>query len=488
MQRKVILSTTLTTAAQIQQLSTLPSEVSLIEVRADAFNVDLKTLKKSTTTPLLFSLKSKTEGGLFNGTKQQRTSQLIDAAAHYKLIELEGERDLIPEILEAIPVQKRIITWQGKTESYEALTNRLERYQETPAKYYRLIVQAKKSGDEVPVLRLLKAAKRKDLIAYATGSIGLWTQPLAPFLGSPLTPSTLNTGEPKTHLSPRQLIEDYNLPHTYRIEKIYGIVGNPVFGSISPKLHNEAYRKLDLPYLYLPFQPKTLQDFFDGVVSDSVPQINFSGFTVVSPFKEAGLKTAGMTYDCDVAISEASNIIVNQNVIGWAALSTDALGAIDALNKTAPNWQEKNIAIIGLGGAGRTIAAGLKRMSVHPTLINRTTKKGQQIAAAMKLPFIPLKSFDPSSFDIIIHVTPLGKNKGEAPFDVSLLNRNSIVIDHVYATNRETELIRYCELCNIKAINGKEMARLQIRHQFKFMTGLEIPLVKQSNKSLKTTR
>jgi shikimate dehydrogenase len=415
-----------------------------------------------------------------------RIKTLIEASAYFDFIELEGEQDLVPEILNAIPADRRIIAWQGRPENYESLEKRFNKYRATPAKYYRLVVQTEKSGDELPVLQLLKSLNRNDLIAYATGPIGIWTQPLSAFLGSPVIPSSLDT-ESNHYFSPQQLIEDYDLPYTYPVQKIFGIVGNPVFGSISPQLHNEAYRSLNLPCLYVPFHANNIQEFFDEVVNGNGLPVNLSGLTVVSPFKEEGLKAAGGSQDPDVSVSGASNMLFKQNKTGWNAMSTDARGVIDALNKMGSEWQNKNIVIIGCGGTGRTIAAAFRRMNVSVTLVNRTISKGLKFATALEMPFIALGTFNPAAFDIIIHATPLGKNKGELPFDVSLLRPGSLVIDHVYSLPEATDLVKYCRLCNISVVDGIEMARLQIRHQFRQMTAAVMPDRLQSSKKLPVT-
>jgi 3-dehydroquinate dehydratase/shikimate dehydrogenase len=485
MNTQVILSVTITEASQLHQVTALPVQAGLIEVRADLFNADTAAIKNSVSCPLLYTLKSKTEGGLFNGTAELRMQELINASDYFDFVELEAERDLVPEILNAIPPEKRIIAWQGGSESYEMLKKRFEKYLETAAKYYRLIITANKSGEELPVLQLLQAMNRNDLIAYAIGPIGIWTQPFSAFSGSPVVPSLSAVDNNHNYFSASQLIEDYDLPNIYPVKKIFGIAGNPVLGSVSPKLHNAAYRALNLPCLYLPFHSNSLQDFFDGIVNKFLLPVTLSGLTVVSPFKEAALETAGATEDPDVCISGASNILLNKHDDKWIAKSTDAQGVIDALNKMADNWQQKNIVVIGCGGTGRTIAAALKRSEIKFALVNRTGLTGSKVAKTLGVSFIPLAIFNPSFFDIIIHATPLGKNAGEVPFDITLLKQGSMVIDHVYSLHKETELVKYCRLCNISVVDGVEMASLQIRHQFKYLTGIEMPVIKTKEQTEK---
>ncbi|QTR49473.1 type I 3-dehydroquinate dehydratase [Candidatus Thiothrix anitrata] len=467
-----ILSTTLYGLGQIPQLSRLPVEVDIIEIRADLYSPNLAELRKSTSCALLFSIKSQFEGGKFGGSNQERIQRLIESSTCYDLIELEGERDLVPEVLEAIPVEKRIISWQGKPEDDTALMARLTHYQRIPAKYYRLVIQAQKFNDGLAVVHLLTKYESNDLITYAINQIGVWTQVLAPFLGSPLVPSSIETNATNVYHTPQQLIEDYNLPSIYSVQKIFGIVGNPVLGCISPSLHNAAYRQLKLPYLYLPFQVDSLPHCFEALVDDEHLPFAVGGLTVVSPFKNDSLKIAGKTHNPDVTLSKHANILVNHQ--GWAALSTDLLGAIDALHELDSNWQQKKIAVIGCGGTGQTIAAGLKRLGVNLTLVNRTVSSGIEVASSLKVAFTPLNIFKPHFFDIIIHATPFGKKTGELPIDVTQLTHRNRVIEHVYSSDKSTGLVDYCQTHGIKVIDGKRIAKLQTRHQFKFMTGFDM--------------
>ena len=56
-------------------------------------------------------------------------------------------------------------------------------------------------------------------------------------------------------------------------KRLFGVVGNPVLHSLSPRLHNTAYRELGLPFLYLPFHVESFGDFWLEVIG---PGINAS--------------------------------------------------------------------------------------------------------------------------------------------------------------------------------------------------------------------
>src|SRR4029077_18095750 len=63
--------------------------------------------------PTLFPLRSRAEGGAFEGSPERRRRRILEAAPAFDLVDLEAERDLSPEILAAIPAERRIVSWHG---------------------------------------------------------------------------------------------------------------------------------------------------------------------------------------------------------------------------------------------------------------------------------------------------------------------------------------------------------------------------------------
>ncbi|WP_103068967.1 type I 3-dehydroquinate dehydratase [Aquimarina sediminis] len=482
MQRKVQIVTSITHDDQICELSYLPNEIGLIEVRADLLS-DISKIKDHTNIPIIYALRSKEEGGLFEGTISERYRLLKEASIVFDYVELEGDRDLAPEVLDFIPKNKRRIVWYGSPENHFALITRIQKYTKVPASRYKIVVTTDNHSDGVTLMSLLNAISNTSIVVYAIGLTAEWTQVLSPFLGAPEVQSTLaKEKKPAPHFLTRQLIEDYGLPYVYPIKQLFGIVGNPVLESISPKQHNQGYRTLGLPYLYLPFHTNNFSSFTDRIMQSPLMPVPLSGLTVVSPFKANGYAVSIDNKAVD-KVKICNGLIRKEQ--GWKSFSTDPYGVIQSLNQVTDDWSHKKIAIIGCGGTGRTIASTLKRMNIRATLVNRTIEKGRKVAASLKLSFIALQAFDASLFDIIIHATPLGKNQNESPFDITQLNNDSIVIDHVYSLEEDTELVQYCQLCDIEFVDGKEIARLQISQQFKFMTGIEMPKVKKVTQNLK---
>ncbi|WP_461535003.1 type I 3-dehydroquinate dehydratase [Spongorhabdus nitratireducens] len=457
---------------QLHKVVDLPSEVELIEVRGDLWHPSEACLQRLDQFSLLYSLKSISEGGNFDGPLTLRHRRLIEASPDYDLIELEGERDLTPEVLQAIPADKRLISWQGTPETVEELASRLDKYQRTPARYYRLQLDAASTGDAVPALALLHRCQRSDLITYGIGPQAIWTQILAAFYGSPIMPSLIDANEQSDYLDAASLVTDFGLPNIYPVKHIFGIAGAKTLKRASLRLHNSAYRNLNLPYLYLPFQADSLHELFDSVINNPLMNPAISGLTVVAPFKYQAFDLATSYGGTDVIESACSNLMVNK--LGWLALSTDAPGCLDALNEVDPDWINKKIALVGFGGAGKSVAVTLGSKGVDLTLVNRSVATASRFAVEHDLPFIPLADFDPAPYDIIIHTTPLAKNQWNNLFDFNRLNKDCAVIEYVYLPDKATSLIEYCRKNNLRCVDGERVAELQTRYQFKFMTGLDI--------------
>src|SRR4030095_3950665 len=111
-----------------------------------------------------------------------------------------------------------------------------------------------------------------------------------------------------------------------------GLAGNPVGHSLSPRLHNAAYRALGLPRLYLPFHVESFGDFWLEVVESGsldVLGLPLTGLSVTAPFKEAALAMAGASSPLAERVQSANTLLLNDGV--WEAETTDPEGVVQTL-------------------------------------------------------------------------------------------------------------------------------------------------------------
>ena len=422
--------------------------IDWLEVRADLVgDLDAARLARLFPGKLLYTLRSKAEGGAFEGSPERR--------------------------------KKRLLSWHGPAPGIEGLKATFERMAAVPAALYKLVPTAAQPGDEIPCLMLLHSLGRRDVTAFAAGPGGAWTRFVAPRLGAPVVYGMLGevAGAPG-QLSIERLRRDYLLPELPAVEALFGIVGNPVTHSLSPRIHNTAYRALGLPAAYLPFHTESFGDFWLEVVENGVMDtlgFPIRGLSVTAPFKESALAVAGAESPLAGLIGAANTLVCNQGV--WEAEATDPDGVVLPLRDRGIAIESLQAAVVGAGGAGRSAAEGLAKAGARVTIFNRDPERGQSSADRLRLPFLPLSALDPSRFDLLVNATSLGRHEEDPlPFEVGQVRPGAVVIDLVYLMDRPTRLLEEAAARGAVAIDGREVLVDQARGQFRMMTGRDLPL------------
>jgi 3-dehydroquinate dehydratase/shikimate dehydrogenase len=472
--RPPTLVATLTAAPDEATLRALAPQVGILEVRADLVgDLDPGYLRSIWPGQLLYTVRSRAEGGAFEGGRQARRRRLAAAAPHYDLVDLEAERDIQPDLLAEVPAAQRLISWHGPSAPFHELQSRFASLAATEARYYKMIPHAAQSGDELRGLQLLQSLGRDDLACFAMGEIGAWTRVVAPRFGSPLVYGAIGRPGAPGQLSIEQLIRDYSLPALPKASAYYGIVGKPVAHSLSPRLHNGAYRALGIDALYLPFHADSFGDFWLEVVeSGAMAELGLPlrGLSVTAPYKEVALAVSGASSPRAQQI-EAANTLVCCHEEVWEAETTDPEGVVLALDRNGVALRGRKAAVVGCGGAGKAAAFGLHLAGAEVVLVNRSTERGKKASAELGMPFVPYHSFEPSRFDIVVQATSLGHHPDdELPFDPERLRADATVLDMVYGSE-PTRLVQRTRDLGRRAIDGREILLYQALGQFRLMTG-----------------
>jgi 3-dehydroquinate dehydratase / shikimate dehydrogenase len=423
-----------------------------LEVRGDGAVPAAEPFRQHFAGKLLFTLRS----------PHNRAALLRRAAESYDFVELQPG-DLDAETFAAIPPERRVIT--GSDETILA----------TPARLYRVIVEPRGYADTVRPLHLLRSLGRRDVIAYASGPLGTWTRIVAPQFGAPFVFGKLH-GDVAVDGTPTlaQLHTDYGFPQLTVADEIYGIAGDPIFSSLSPRLHNAAFRALGRRALYVPFHVPSFDDFWDGLITAG--ELDALGLPirticVVSPYKQAALPSAD-AHTPMVERAQSTNFFVREGH-GWTADTTDPAGVLLALQDRGIDVADMPVAVVGCGGSGRAIAAALHQAGADVTLVNRGQERARLAVHLLHLPFVPLADFAPERYGLLVNATPMGRG-GERLSALENIRADAVVIDLVYGA-RPTPLIAATRANGQVAVDGKEILMRQAMSQFRLMTGQEMP-------------
>ena len=116
--------------------------------------------------------------------------------------------------------------------------------------------------------------------------------------------------------------------------ELYGIIGNPIRHSLSPMIHNGAFKRLGWNAVYLAFEVKNLEEALRGIRG-----LGVRGVSVTHPFKTEVIPFLDKVEKLAKKIG-AVNTIVHRGgrLIGY---NTDCDGALEALEeKMDLRWKE----------------------------------------------------------------------------------------------------------------------------------------------------
>lgn len=250
--------------------------------------------------------------------------------------------------------------------------------------------------------------------------------------------------------------------------KLCAIIGNPVGHSLSPLVHNAAFRHLGLDYVFVAFRVERLHEAVRGITA-----LGLKGVSVTIPHKVEVMAVLDEIEPVALQIG-AVNTIVNRDgkLIGY---NTDWNGAMRALQDKI-ELQGKTAVVLGAGGAARAIAFGLKEKGADPVILNRTVARAEALASGLQCRFGPIELIEKLSFDLVINATSVGMSPHaeSTPVHKTAL-KDSLVFDTVYNPLR-TRLIREAEARGCPTVIGLEMFVNQAALQFELWTGQKAPL------------
>jgi len=267
-----------------------------------------------------------------------------------------------------------------------------------------------------------------------------------------------------------------------RVDDIYGVIGDPIEHSLSPHMHNAAFKKLGLNCIYLPFHVKrrNLKSAMMGMRA-----LNIRGFNVITPHKTAIVKFLD---ELDEAAQEigAINTVLNHEgrLVGY---NTDGLGAVRALEEQREDPSDKRIVLIGAGGAARAIAFTLAKRARSIFILNRTEHRAVNLAKDIERKLgkkILARSLTGNSLlealrnaDMLINATSVGMypRTKETVATRKVLHSRMVVFDIVYNPVK-TLLLSEAEAAGAKTITGVGMLVHQGAEAFKIWTDHSPPI------------
>lgn len=158
--------------------------------------------------------------------------------------------------------------------------------------------------------------------------------------------------------------------------RLAGLLGHPVGHSVSPYLQNALAEKYGINMAYLGF------DIADGQLENAVKgglAMNAIGFNVTVPYKKDVMKLLAGVDPVAEKIGAVNTLKLEPD--GYHGYNTDMPGFGRALDYAGISVKDRNVVMIGAGGAANAVLCSLlEKGAKNVLLLNRTVEKAEDLA------------------------------------------------------------------------------------------------------------
>jgi shikimate dehydrogenase len=234
--------------------------------------------------------------------------------------------------------------------------------------------------------------------------------------------------------------------------KKLALIGRDLSYSKSKEMHNFIADRLNkkIKYDYFSVPQENFENTINMLLND------YDGFNVTIPYKETILKY--LTLSDDANKFKSVNTVICKEKVG---LNTDGQGFMLMLRSEDIVVKDKNILVLGSGGAAKSCIYKLIENGGRVDVYNRTYEKALTLYNLYG-GFNPLKELKFKQYDIIVNTTNVGMGnfEGVLPIDKSYIEKAQVLVDLIYKPNL-TEFLKCGKENSKKIINGEKMLFFQ---------------------------
>ena len=229
--------------------------------------------------------------------------------------------------------------------------------------------------------------------------------------------------------------------------RVFAILGDPVSHSLSPAMHNAAFRALGLDAVYVPMpcRAEDVPGLLAGLARAG------GGGNVTVPHKEAAARAVDRLEPRALALGACNTFWEDDG--GAAGDNTDVAGVLDALDRLAA--PDRPWLVAGTGGSARAVA-GAARERRAPLAV-RSRDPARAAAFAEWARGLGVAVVEAKECGVLINATPLGLGAGDAaPIPAEIAPAAEVALDLVYARG-ETPWVRALRARGLRAADGRAM-------------------------------
>ena len=259
---------------------------------------------------------------------------------------------------------------------------------------------------------------------------------------------------------------------------VVAVIGDPIGHSLSPSIHNAAFESAGLDWVMVALRV----DRSSGEsIIPAFRTFDLVGLAVTAPHKQAVARGVDVLDPTAVALDSVNTVYRSGDSV--AGTSTDGDGFVASLIEADVDLAGRSVAVLGAGGAARSVIVALGRAGVGRVAVINRTPENAVVAAALTTQATAVDTADApeaiATADLVVNATTVGMGESsddEMPIAADLLRRDQVVADLVYHP-LETALLAAARAAGAHCVDGLGMLVHQAALQQRLWTGAEPDLV-----------
>ena len=482
-----------TITADLAMIGEHRASIDLVELRVDCLDHAERFLIRSfperAGLPCILTVRRKSDGGYFDDGEGVRLVMIAkalsyassDTRANFAYVDLEDDFHMTAIEEACRTFGTRIIRSHqypdGMPADLDAAWALLAQEEDEIPK---MVVMPRGAADLARFVAWSSGLPSGDRLLVGMGEYGFASRILASRLGSLFAYTSMGSGTiplaAPGQTTPEVFRRIYRGEDTGPDSTLYALLGGKsILGSLSPELHNTAFRGRGKDALLVPLPSENIGDALE-----TMKCFKAIGAAITVPLKEAVLPYLSFK-SVDVQRIGACNTIFWRDG-GWAGYNTDADGfersVLEFLDR--PDFKGMKVTLIGAGGAAKSVALSLFRKGAQCVILNRTISTARSLARKYGFAWGPLddRSIDTVTqySDLIVQATSVGMVGGVPgdPLAFYEFTGAEKAFDLIYRPSR-TPLLDRAEAAGCGVSNGYKMLRYQAAGQYRLWMGGEEP-------------
>ena len=467
-----------TLSNNLNQVKENRSFVDILELRLDLLSPEEQ--KKASQFPSLVDLpviltcRRVADGGKCSLTERSRRSLIIQTLEKGSFAYVDIEDDVKKNDVELAAKEKGVKIIRSYHDFEKVPEDIFSRIQSLSRRgdIAKIAVTPHSISDVITLFRINSELSDTPKIVIGMGDWGVCTRILYRKMGSILTfgSSVSTKAIAPGMISVRDLKELYRADRVDERTGIYGVVGNPVMHSLSPRIHNPGFHAINYNAVYVPFLADSIRSFL--LLAEF---LKLRGFSVTVPFKVDILKYLGNITREVKQIGSCNTVIRVPDM--WKGTNTDYYGFLSPIEADIASGRIRNALVIGAGGAADAIVWALTNRGVKVVIVNRTLDNARRLAAKNNAQADSLENANKYSgwADLVVQSTKVGlSSPKDNPVPDFVFTGKEVAYDIIYEP-RMTAFLRSAEKAGCTLHYGLEMLLSQGKLQFESFTGYHYP-------------